>query len=261
MKKGRMAHRLPEMSVLACLLLFSLVLLSCAAPAFSQFDDDASASYDYDGTLILNSRNFREMTSQGVWVVMFYSYSVVIKRTEEAYNCRSFTWLWGDLATRFSELGGEPNSGPRPSIHIAKYDTSSESERRFVASILRSERIEELPAVFIFEADQMRKLPPVSMEKILGNLPDIDRLEGYSTEMTCDPPSDYYDAHAQNEQNLYTLVDFVSEYLADTRRVGLHVPPQQYKEYDSGVDEDFDFFDPTIKILAAARESVKTGDR
>ena len=39
-----------------------------------------SAGYDQDGTLVLDSRNFHGMTQQGVWLVMFYSYSVVIKR-------------------------------------------------------------------------------------------------------------------------------------------------------------------------------------
>ena len=40
-----------------------------------------SAGYDNDGTLLLDSRNLRGMTQQGIWIVMFYSYSVVIKRT------------------------------------------------------------------------------------------------------------------------------------------------------------------------------------
>lgn len=40
-----------------------------------------SAGYDNDGMLLLDSQNLRGMTQQGIWIVMFYSYSVVIKRT------------------------------------------------------------------------------------------------------------------------------------------------------------------------------------
>ena len=70
-----------------------------------------SAAYDYDGVLILDSKNFRGMTqsgwwicllhrctfefrkvnwfsSTGVWVVMFYSYSIVIKDKAEAQHCQ-----------------------------------------------------------------------------------------------------------------------------------------------------------------------------
>ncbi len=79
-----------------------------------------SAAYDYDGVLILDSHNFRGMTQSGViltfdaivscfqdshdpgvfgdlnvlsmfpgvWVVLFYSYSVVIKDRSEAQNCQ-----------------------------------------------------------------------------------------------------------------------------------------------------------------------------
>ena len=94
-------------------------LLLCALAALclqgrsaaAQSGDDVSASYDYDGTLVLNSRNFRGMTQQGVWVVMFYSYSVVIKSTDEAHHCQRFTWLWGDLSNRYSNMGGETRGG------------------------------------------------------------------------------------------------------------------------------------------------------
>ena len=88
-----------------------IVLAVTTWPVAAQADDDVSASYDYDGTLLLDSRNFRGMTQQGVWMVMFYSYSVVIKSTEEAHHCQRFTWLWGDLATRYSKLGGETRAG------------------------------------------------------------------------------------------------------------------------------------------------------
>eukprot|EP00960_Hanusia_phi_P023113 682887-Hanusia_phi.AAC.1 len=74
MKKGRMTLQLLETRSYKCLLLVckseklnsfppsptdvgippALMLLSCASLAVSQYDDDASASYDYDGTLILN---------------------------------------------------------------------------------------------------------------------------------------------------------------------------------------------------------------
>jgi hypothetical protein len=96
----------------AGLLVCALAALSLQGrPAAAQVEDDVSASYDYDGTLLLDSRNFRGMTQQGVWVVMFYSYSVVIKSTEEAQHCQRFTWLWGDLANRYSRMGGETRGG------------------------------------------------------------------------------------------------------------------------------------------------------
>ena len=96
---------------LRSLLVWTMALEAITLATGAQMDDDVSASYDYDGTLMLDSRNFRGMTSQGVWVVMFYSYSVVIKSTEEAQNCQRFTWLWGDLANRFSKMGGETHGG------------------------------------------------------------------------------------------------------------------------------------------------------
>lgn len=151
--------------------MLALVALTCAAmlrSAGAQMDDDVSASYDYDGTLMLDSRNFRGMTSQGVWVVMFYSYTVVIKSKEEAQICQRFTWLWGDLANRYSKMGGETRGGRSPlpplrafllawyccavlqwgvaglspSIHIAKYDASATAERSYVSSLIGSERVE-----------------------------------------------------------------------------------------------------------------------
>ena len=94
-----------------CLLVvIGLLCIGMMRPARAQ-QDDVSASYDYDGTLMLDSRNFKGMTQQGVWVVMFYSYSVVIKSHDEAHHCQRFTWLWGDLANRYSKLGGETRGG------------------------------------------------------------------------------------------------------------------------------------------------------
>lgn len=57
----------------------------------------------------------------------------------------------------------------------------------------------------------------------IADLPDIDRLEGYDANMECDPPADYYDAYALNEQNLYRLNKFIAGYLADTGRRALYI--------------------------------------
>ena len=102
------------------LVVLGLLCADMTGPAGAQAEDDVSASYDYDGTLLLDSRNFKGMTQQGVWIVMFFSYSVVIKSHDEAYHCQRFTWLWGDLANRYSKLGGETRGGmsPCPPRHI-----------------------------------------------------------------------------------------------------------------------------------------------
>ena len=102
-----MRSRVMRQALAAMALLCAAVLLR---PAAAQAHD-VSASYDHDGTLILDSRNFRGMTQQGIWVVMFYSYSVVIKSMDEAMICQRFTWLWGDLANRYSNMGGETRGG------------------------------------------------------------------------------------------------------------------------------------------------------
>lgn len=57
----------------------------------------------------------------------------------------------------------------------------------------------------------------------IAGLPDIDRLEGYDSEMECDPPADYYDAYARNEQNIVRLHNFIAGYLADTGRDGIQI--------------------------------------
>lgn len=246
----------------AGLLVCALAALSLQGrPAAAQVEDDVSASYDYDGTLLLDSRNFRGMTQQGVWVVMFYSYSVVIKSTEEAQHCQRFTWLWGDLANRYSRMGGETRGGSAPSIHIAKYDASSEGERRYVSSLIGYERVEALPAIFIFEGDSVRKLPDWEMSKMIAGLPDIDRLEGYDSEMECDPPADYYDAYARNEQNIVRLHNFIAGYLADTGRDGIQID-QDVSASDTGysVDTEYETYDATDVVLEAARQAVDAGD-
>ena len=233
------------------------------AHAAAQDDDDVSASYDYDGTLILNSRNFRGMTQQGVWVVMFFSYQVVIKSTDEAMHCQRFTWLWGDLANRYEKLGGETRSGPVPSIHIAKYDATDERERRFVGSLIGGERVDALPAIFIFEGGTVRKFPDWEMSKMIADLPDIDRLEGYDQNMECDPPADYYEALMLNEVNLKRLGYFIGGYLADTNRQGLHVPRERKGEAtysDSAHVSDVELHDPAEVILEEAREAVASDD-
>jgi len=229
--------------------------------AGAQMDDDVSASYDYDGTLMLDSRNFRGMTSQGVWVVMFYSYTVVIKSKEEAQICQRFTWLWGDLANRYSKMGGETRGGLSPSIHIAKYDASATAERSYVSSLIGSERVEALPAIFIFEGETVRKLPAWEMDKLIATLPDIDRLEGYDENMECDPPVYYYQAYTRNEANMNRLGAFVAGYLADTGRHGISTenePEPDTKAYSVGNDEDF--YDPTDTIMDSARSALDADD-
>lgn len=119
-----------------------------------------SAGYDQDGTLVLDSRNFHGMTQQGVWLVMFYSYSVVIKRREEAWDCQRMSYLISDLAARMQGLGGSPRGGSSPSIHVAKFDTSSEGERRFASVALQASRIESLPALVLFDGGEQVPSPP-----------------------------------------------------------------------------------------------------
>ena len=63
-----------------------------------------SAGYDNDGTLLLDSRNLRGMTQQGIWIVMFYSYSVVIKRTPRTPTPPNLIWKHLNLSTWFDEI-------------------------------------------------------------------------------------------------------------------------------------------------------------
>ena len=57
----------------------------------------------------------------------------------------------------------------------------------------------------------------------ISDLPDIDRLEGYDSNMECDPPADYYDAYSRNEQNILRLHYFIAGFLADTGRDGIQI--------------------------------------
>jgi hypothetical protein len=170
-----------------------------------------SAEYDYDGTLILDSRNFRGMTSTGkhhhhpprsLSVTEFSIHSDAWRRPT-AENASSLTWharlhthrgvgrfllqlqrrsegsqgglrlpellfhvgragrggprhpstlpflspaflVCESLNTQLQDmasLGGTPRSGPEPSIHVAKYDTSSDSERAFVSTIIGRNKV------------------------------------------------------------------------------------------------------------------------
>jgi hypothetical protein len=61
-------------------------------------------------------------------------------------------------------------------------------------------------------------MPEAMVQQIVANFPDLDRLEGYSPDMTCDPPSDYYDARYKNEGNLFALIHWLNDHLMTTRR-------------------------------------------
>jgi len=244
-------------------LAFLLLMSGCAAQILED-DDDVSAGYDNDGMLLLDSQNLRGMTQQGIWIVMFYSYSVVIKRREEAYDCQRMSFLFGDLAERLAELGGTPKSGSTPSIHVAKFDTSSETERRFASMLLSSSRIDSLPAIVIFEGSTQIKMPERLVQQIVQNFPDLDRLEGYSQDMTCDPPSDHYDAREKNEANLYTLIHWLNDHLLTTGRGMVEIPDwteNMGPPDDPGVDWEWNAYDPTDQVLELAREAVRSGDR
>jgi len=52
--------------------------------------------------------------------------------------CESLYAQSQDMAS----LGGTPRNGPEPSIHVAKYDTSSDTERAFVSTIIGRNKVE-----------------------------------------------------------------------------------------------------------------------
>lgn len=103
-------------------------------------------------------------------------------------------------------LGGTPKSGPNPTIHVAKFDTSYDTERSFVSTIIGRNKVERLPAVFIFDGENAVKMPESQMQKIIDNFPDIDQLQGYSLELECDPPQEHFEAVQRNEVNMKVII-------------------------------------------------------
>ena len=112
-------------------------------------------------------------------------------------------------------------------------------------------------------------MPSSMLQKITMNFPDIDRLEGYSTKMKCEPPGDYLDAYAKNYQNMGVVAAFISDYLLEHRGVDLLEPMDM--DWDVSKDfytnpkerdptlEELDEWDPTEDVLDAAYKAVLSG--
>jgi ankyrin repeat protein len=113
-------------------------------------------------------------------------------------------------------------------------------------------------------------MPTETMRRITANFPDIDRLEGYSDDMECDPPEDYFDAFSQNLENMEVVSTFVTDHLLTTRGAAVIEPADR--------DDPNDFYsrparilpspgdgwdphdDPTEAVIDAARAAARTGD-